>query len=315
MFLGIVFYYIFIKYVVIRYLPFFLSFLLTIILTSYFKKKKYLGLFTLVVVYLFTFFLLFCAFFYGIKYLYVVLIEVKDYYDLYLIPLINDFMDYFKSFGADSILLYGQNYLDSLFVFVIDSLITVLSFIPSLFQFFILFIISSFIIYNGYDELKKYLLDNVSASNLIQIRNILIFSIKNYLLTQLEITFVIFLILFFSFRILSFKNVFLLSLLTALIDMIPLIGVGIIIIPIAIYYLLLNNYIGFIYILLIYFLVNITRTFLEPKLMKNKMNFPEVLLFVSMIIHLELFGFFGIFISPISMSILHTLLDKNNQKK
>lgn len=311
-------FYIFVKYIVIAYFPFFFSLFIVMMLTSLLKKlfddHRILGFIILFLFYVSLSIFIVFIFFHGLQFFYQFLLDFKDYYDLYVLPLIQSFFDIFSYQGIHDFLSYAKQSLDNLFVLLIDKCLYFLSMIPSLFSTYFLIVISSFMFYLGLDECKDYVIKYIPDHYLyyfIKVKNTVFSSIKSYLFTQCQLMIIVFIDLSIAFMIIRIDHVLLFSFLLSFLDALPFIGVGIALIPMSLFYMLVKDYIKAVYILVLYCLINMTRTFLEPRLMKNQLKIPTILLFLSMIIHLRLFGIIGLLISPITLSIIQSLLDNH----
>lgn len=316
-FIGL--YYLFVKYIVVAYFPFVLSLFIVIGLSSLLKRfvtlKKWLGMLILFLFYVSLSILFIFIIFYGIQFFYQFLLDAKDYYDLYLLPLIRSL---FKTQGISYLLSYSQQIMDKIFVWLIDKCLYILSIIPTFFSTYCLMMISSFFFHIEYDECKEYIIQYIPQRYMTmikRIKDIIFSSIKYYLFTQLQLMVIVFIYLSFAFVIIRFDYPILLSFLLSFLDALPFIGVGIALLPMTVFYFIIQDYLKAIYILALYLLINITRTFLEPRLMKNHLKIPTIFLFVSMIIHIQLFGIIGLLISPITLSIFQSLLDNHDHLK
>ena len=103
---------------------------------------------------------------------------------------------------------------------------------------------------------------------------------------------------------------FALSLVTALVDILPVLGTGTILVPWGIYSLLTGN-IGFgIGILVLYAVITVIRQAVEPKLVADQLGLPAYITIIAMYIGTQLFGFIGLFLMPISIMLLKVLNDE-----
>lgn len=104
--------------------------------------------------------------------------------------------------------------------------------------------------------------------------------------------------------------IFAISLITALIDIIPVLGTGTILIPWGVFSLLTGN-IGFgIGILVLYVVITVIRQAIEPKLVADQLGLPAYITIIAMYIGTQLFGFIGLFLLPISIMLLKVLNDE-----
>lgn len=85
------------------------------------------------------------------------------------------------------------------------------------------------------------------------------------------------------------------ALLTAIVDILPVLGTGTVLIPWAVYSLCTGR-VGFgIGLIVIYVAISVIRQIIEPKLVAGQLGLPPVVTIVGMYIGLQLFGFIGLF--------------------
>ena len=104
--------------------------------------------------------------------------------------------------------------------------------------------------------------------------------------------------------------IFVISALTAVIDIVPVLGTGTVLIPWALYNLISGNYSLAIGLLVIYACITVIRQVIEPKLVATQLGLPAFLTIVSMFIGSQIFGVIGIFILPITIVMLKLLNDE-----
>ena len=104
--------------------------------------------------------------------------------------------------------------------------------------------------------------------------------------------------------------VFIISALTAVIDIVPVLGTGTVLIPWALYNFISGNYSLAIGLLVIYACITVIRQVIEPKLVATQLGLPAFLTIVSMFIGSQIFGVIGIFILPITIVMLKLLNDE-----
>lgn len=309
-------YYLFVKYLVIQYFTFILSFLIVLGLSSFLKNtcyRKEIGFLILLFSYLFIIGILGLLIYYSVSYMPHLISYASDLYNQVSLVL-GDIVNELQPYHLGQILVYSKSILDYLFHFFVDTGLQLISFIPLFLKSIIFFMFSSFLFWIGFDDFKDYLYKyNHSFSYFITIKNNILSTIRSYFFTQIQLMIIVFMILLFGFIVLRFSYPLLLAFLSAFLDSLPFIGVGIVLIPMIIYRIILKDYFKAFYLLLLYLLVLVLRTFLEPKLMNNQLHIPSIILFLSMIIHLEIFGVIGILISPITLTFIQCYLD--NQLK
>ncbi|MEY8763273.1 MULTISPECIES: sporulation integral membrane protein YtvI [Clostridium] len=119
--------------------------------------------------------------------------------------------------------------------------------------------------------------------------------IGNYLLSYMiiiSITFIETLIVFLIFKI---KYALILSIVCAIADILPIIGIGIIYIPLALIYLITtNNYVVCFGLIISYLIVSIIRQIIEPKIVSSSLGIHPVAVLASLFIGLKVNGLLGV---------------------
>ncbi len=93
----------------------------------------------------------------------------------------------------------------------------------------------------------------------------------------------------------------------AVVDILPILGTGTVVIPWAIIELISGNIWRAIGLIILYLVITIVRNFLEPKIVGAQMGLHPVLTLISMFCGLQLFGFLGMFGLPLVVIILINL--------
>lgn len=140
----------------------------------------------------------------------------------------------------------------------------------------------------------KSVLDNIR----VYLTDTLFVVIRSYILIML-LTFTELSILFNLFGI---ENAVLKAALIAMLDILPILGTGGIMIPWAIISLVLGYTRLGLQLLLIYGIVTVIRNYVEPKIVGTQLGLHPIITLVSMFIGLRLFGFWGMFGLPVGIS-------------
>lgn len=107
-----------------------------------------------------------------------------------------------------------------------------------------------------------------------------------------------FLLLLFGFWLLRFPYPFPPALLIALLDMLPVLGVGAALIPMALFYLLTGKHFVGIGLLILYAVIALLHQVLLPHLLGKENGTPPLITLVSMYAGYRLFGIWGLLLSP-----------------
>ncbi len=132
-----------------------------------------------------------------------------------------------------------------------------------------------------------------------QTKNKLFITGLKYLRSYLTITLIVFSLLLIGFFILKIKYTFIISLVCALVDFLPVLGVGSILIPWSVISFATGNLKLGIGLVVIYLIITVTRQIIEPKIVGANFGIHPLLTLFSMYLGLSLFGVFGMIIGPL----------------
>jgi sporulation integral membrane protein YtvI len=135
--------------------------------------------------------------------------------------------------------------------------------------------------------------------------------IRSYLILM-SITFVITLA---GFLILRVKNALFLALVISLLDLLPLIGVGTVLVPWSIFQLVFGSPVTGVGLIVLLIVHEITRQFAEPRIVGKSLGLHPIVSLVLLYLGYSLFGFLGLFITPVVGIISGLLINKNDATK
>ncbi|NMP37774.1 MAG: sporulation integral membrane protein YtvI [Clostridiales bacterium] len=101
-----------------------------------------------------------------------------------------------------------------------------------------------------------------------------------------------------------------LSFVTALVDILPVLGTGTILIPWAVYLFITGNVPLGIGITIIYAVIWIVRQVIEPKLVAGQVGLPSIVTIIAMYVGAKVFGALGIFLLPLTVIFIKLLADE-----
>lgn len=106
-----------------------------------------------------------------------------------------------------------------------------------------------------------------------------------------------------------------LGILAGVLDMLPFIGTGIVLIPLSIWQLFNGWYVRMIVCLVLYGICILTRELLEPKLIGKKVGVAPVYMLVAIYAGVKLFGVSGIIKGPLSLIVICEILKRPKEEK
>ena len=104
--------------------------------------------------------------------------------------------------------------------------------------------------------------------------------------------------------------IFVIALATAIVDIIPVLGTGAVLIPWAIVCLLLGDYGLGIGLLVMYGAISVLRQIIEPKLVAGQVGLPAIFTFMALFVGAKIFGVLGIIILPLTVIAFKLMHDE-----
>ena len=136
--------------------------------------------------------------------------------------------------------------------------------------------------------------------------------IKSYIMAQLKLIAVTFIVVLVSLLILSLilgkiDNLFTFAVLSGVFDVLPLLGISTLFIPWIIYLLVVGKTTLAICISVILILVVLIRNVLEPKIAGDSLGVPPSVMFAALIVSAKILGVIGLIVSPILIILVREL--------
>lgn len=100
-----------------------------------------------------------------------------------------------------------------------------------------------------------------------------------------------------------------LALIIALVDILPVVGAGTVILPWAIIDLINRSWTQGISLIILYLVIIFVRNFLEPKLVGQRFGLHPAATLVALFVGGKLFGVLGVFLLPLSVIVIKRMLD------
>ncbi len=192
--------------------------------------------------------------------------------------------------------------------FVTDKIADLAISIPRILINLVITILLIFFMLNEREELKQKLQTRLPAGIkdfLRQCRAALKKALNGYLITQLKLSWIVAVILLAGFLIMRMPYAFLLSLLVAFVDFLPVFGSGTVLLPWALVELLSKDYWTMAGLLVLYGLTQGIKQFLSPKMMGDSVGFPPLASVFCLLVGFKLWGIGGmIFAIPLGMLVV-----------
>lgn len=192
-----------------------------------------------------------------------------------------------------------------------DILIDIAKSIPNFFVEVLLMFIALFLFSYKLPRLKEVFLslfipqsrDNVNA--LLKTMSNAVFG---FIRAQLIISILVFIFVFIGFLILGISYPSATALLVTLVDILPVLGTGSVLVPMAIYQYLTGSPLMALGLIIHYILIITFRRIVEPKILSDSVGIGPLSALISIYIAFQLTGFIGLFLGPFSILLFQSLL-------
>lgn len=114
-----------------------------------------------------------------------------------------------------------------------------------------------------------------------------------------------------GFLILKVKYTLILAVLCWVLDLLPIVGIGVIYFPVAVIYIIQGNYFTGIGIIVLYAIVSVIRQVVEPKLVSSSLGLHPVSVLAALFIGLKIYGFTGI-LYLVFLMVFYNVLKKSD---
>ncbi len=215
----------------------------------------------------------------------------------------------FSSGGADPIPGQLENWLakvtevlTSLSESISGYLLSFAKGIPNFFIFFIVFLVAVYLFSMSLPTMKNSFLslfEEKSRSQMDQVLASLRSSVFGFLRAQLLLSLITYAICFIGLMILDTGYELAISLLIVVVDILPILGTGSVLVPWASYQLLAGDIFTGIGLLLIFIVITVVRRSVEPKILGDAVGIGALSALISLYVGYELVGVIGVFLGPI----------------
>ena len=185
--------------------------------------------------------------------------------------------------------------------------------LPETLLFFVSLLLSSYYFCVDRQKLSDFLFKILPpkwANKLQLVREKLTDTLKGYLKAYVSIMLLTFFEVFIGLTVLRVDYAFLLSIVIAVVDILPVLGTGTILIPWAIFSFIIGKAGLGTGLLILYAVVLIVRQLTEPKIVGNTLGLHPLASLTSIYVGIKLFGLGGIFVGPITAILIGTLLQQ-----
>lgn len=225
--------------------------------------------------------------------------------------------DFYKSFSADN-----QQYIKDTTITLVGkgteflsssagSLFNVVMAFPVYFIAFIVFMVGVYIISMELPTLRvsflKFFEKGQSQKKIEIVIDKLKIAIVGFLSAQLVFSTLTFIICIVGLKIIDIQYVLVFSLLIVVVDLLPILGTGSVLVPWAVYLLVSGNIFQGTGLILLFLFITVFRRIIEPKLLGNSLGLKPLITLVSMYVGFELIGVMGMILGPTLVIVVQAL--------
>lgn len=174
----------------------------------------------------------------------------------------------------------------------------------------LMFLLGIYFLTSDYPYLKTKVIQNMDENLLRflgQVRTTALGAFGGYLKAQILLSTGVFFIILAGFTLTGQSYGLLLALGLSVLDFIPLVGAGTVMIPWAVIMLILGNYETATVLLVIWGIISVFRRFAEPKFVGDQTGLSPFLSLISIYVGMKLFGVFGMVFGPIVLLLIINL--------
>lgn len=249
------------------------------------------------------------------------IIIIEDFIQFKITPLYNRVITFFQDFNGAKDATISKN-IHQLANQIIDSGSTLLrnillkiplflSYIPQSIISVFFTLLATIFITNEWKNIKN-IFNRLIPSSMSNSTRMILLNFKKkfvgYLKAQLILILIASIITFITLFIFNIEHAFTISLLIACVDILPLIGTGIIFIPWIIYLFLSHQYHLMLGISLLYLFIVLTRQLLEPKIVSAQIGLSPLTALLILFVSMKLLGsIIGIIVAPILLVLASSL--------
>lgn len=182
--------------------------------------------------------------------------------------------------------------------------------LPSILVFIIVLFLSTYFMSSDKEKINWFIRKQMPGSwygRMINIKDDLQFALLGYVKAQLILMSITFVEISIGLLIIGIEYAILLGLLISLIDALPILGTGTVLIPWALFSLVTGNYKLGLSLLMLYGVALLVRQLLEPRVLGGQIGLYPLITLMSMYVGLQVFGIIGMILGPILMLVIKNL--------
>lgn len=194
----------------------------------------------------------------------------------------------------------------------------IISAIPQIAISVIVVFLSLFYFAKDYEKIGKKIISLMPqkiGKQMPKIKNDIVLVISKYIKSYALLMLLTFTELFSGFLILGIKNSFVLALIISIVDILPVLGVGTVLIPWSIVMFIVGDTRLGIGLLVMFTIIYVVRQYAEPKIVSSQMEVHPLITLFAMYAGLKLVGIAGLVFAPLLAFIIKTVYNSLKKEK
>ena len=188
-------------------------------------------------------------------------------------------------------------------------------FIPNLLLFLLITVIA--LIYFALDLERinskiKALLPEKVAKKLAKLPESLIGIGKKYVASYLILMLMTFILMLVGFLIIGVEHAVIVAIVVAILDILPVLGVGTVLVPWSVFQFAIGNHAMGIGLLVLFIVNTVVRQFAEPKIVGKNLDMHPIITLVLLYVGYSFFGFAGLILVPVFAMLIGALIGKDH---
>lgn len=210
----------------------------------------------------------------------------------------------------DSLLAWVQTWASSALNTAVSGVGSFATRVPSLVMGIVMFVMGSYFITSDYPHLRSLVTDRLSPGIrrfLSQVKRAAVAGFGGYLRAQLFLAVAVFFILLAGFLITAQPYAVLLAFLLAVLDFVPIVGSGTVMVPWAVISLFTGQWRTAVELIVLWGIIAVFRQVMEPRVVGNQTGLSPILSLLSIYLGMRLAGIPGMILAPVLCMVVRNL--------
>lgn len=209
-----------------------------------------------------------------------------------------------EEFVLRQVNVFADNLEVNVFPAVMNKSVSYMKSLGGLIGFAAVTLIAVFLMLKDYETVSKRIRESREFSGVLEVARKVLYYIKTYVKAQAVILLIISGVCMLVLSFAGPEGSIFLGLLAGIMDVLPFIGTGLVLIPVSVFQLLQGKYLQAAVVLVLYVICVLIREFLEPKLIGNKVGIWPVGILFAVFAGVKLFGVAGIVKGPLGLVVI-----------